>query len=240
MTVSTEPLRQIYRRFNRRIVALPNCTHPQVNTRTRPPNHTLTNRVTLGYAAALAHGPDSALLREVLPAVLEKHPQADFAFFGDTPKGWGHDLPRTYHMDFVPIQDYYQVIQAFDIGVAPLVRNRYTLCKSPLKGFDYLGAGAAPVLAEHPVYSIFTHGVNCLKAQTRRDWAKRLSQLAESRRLREELVERGQGLVRQYHISNHIHRWEKAYLAVWEWVQGQRKGNLEGELERRDGIREHC
>ena len=106
------------------------------------------------------------------------------------------------------------------------MRNRYTLCKSPLKGFDYLGAGVAPVLAEHPVYGIFTHGVNCLKARTRRDWTKRLSLLVESRSLREELVGRGQELVRQYHISNHIQRWEAAYLAVWDWVQGGRKGNL--------------
>jgi len=233
VTVTTDALRQVYSRFNPRIVVLPNCTHPAVNARTRPPNQALTDRVTIGYAAALAHGPDSALLEKVLPAILEKYDFVDFVFFGDLPKGWGQDLPNAYHMDFVPIQQYYDVIQVFDIGVAPLVVNQYTLCKSALKGFDYLGAGVAPVLSDHPVYEVFTHKVNCLKARHRKDWVRWLSLLVDNPGLREELVERGQEMVREYYIQNHIHRWEEAYLAVWDWVQGGRKGRFELRWEER-------
>jgi len=234
VTVSTEALKRVYNRFNPRIVVLPNCTYPLVNTRTRPPNHTLTDRVTIGYAAALAHGPDSVLLKKVLPPILARYKQVDFLFFGDTPKGWGHDLPNTYHMDFVPIRDYYEVIQVFDIGVAPLVVNQYTLCKSPLKGFDYLGAGVAPVLSAHPVYEVFTHRVNCLKARNERDWIRWLSLLVEGPELRQKLVLQGQQVVQDYYIQNHIHKWEAAYTSVWEWVKGGRKGRL-----RLDGICEH-
>jgi hypothetical protein len=200
---------------------LPNCTHPDVNRRdVRTGALTLASpagageggRLTVAYAAALAHREDAALLRAVIPSVAARHPAADFLFFGDRPHGeWVGDLPRTYRMDFLPIRAYYHALQLFDIGLAPLRRNRFTLHKSALKALDYLGAGVAPVLQDHPVYDEFRHGVHCLKARTTADWIRHIGLLLRSPDLRAELVANGERIVRRTDYRNHAQRWAQAY-----------------------------
>jgi glycosyltransferase involved in cell wall biosynthesis len=216
VTVTTQPLADVYARFNPRIAVLPNCTHPEINVpEARGPSPS--GRLTVAYAAALAHNRDAALLRGVIPAVAGNHPEADFLFFGDWPKtDWSLDLPRTYRMDFLPLRAYYHALTLFDIGLAPLVDSQFTRCKSAVKALDYLGAGVAPVLKNHPIYTEFKHGADCLKATTPADWIHNIGMLLHSSGLRAQLVSRGQRLVAAYDYRNHAHSWATAYNAALE------------------------
>lgn len=213
ITTTTRALADIYRLYNKNIYILPNMTHPAVNCRYNPPN---TGRPTIAYAAALAHTEDAKLMRAVIPAVLDQT-DADFVFFGDWPRttDWIHSHEnRIYRMDFQPLFAYYRTLELFDVGVAPLTKLKFTRCKSSLKGFDYLGAGVAPVLQDCDVYAVFTHRYDCLKARTTKDWIRAITKLVNDPHLRRQIVENGQNTVRAYSVANLIDRYDAAYREV--------------------------
>lgn len=71
----------------------------------------------------------------------------------------------------------------FDIGVAPLLSNRFNDCKSPIKVLDYAALGLPTLASSIPAYmhSLRT-GIDCFHADNRvSDWVGELLKLAADR-----------------------------------------------------------
>ena len=113
ITVSTEPLRRAYAKYNEHIYVLPNSIWPRVPSRVR------NNRLpVVGWSGAVGHDMDFARAREALEE-LGRTGEAFVKLFSceDFPAG-----PTVYNTPYVPWKGYYQTLAAldFDIGLVPL------------------------------------------------------------------------------------------------------------------------
>lgn len=98
------------------------------------------------------------------------------------------------------------------IGVIPLDDSIFSSCKSPVKYFDYTTAGM-PVICSNvsPYMDVICSGVDgMLVENTTEDWVNRLTDLIESRELRQSLVSGATKTVRNSHrIEDTICRWDE-------------------------------
>lgn len=86
----------------------------------------------------------------------------------------------------------------FDIGLAPLELNEHTMGKSDVKAVEFARSGVAMVLQNHPVYSTeWRHNETCLLAGSPDEFARCVTELVNSRKLRERLVSAAQAYVRE-------------------------------------------
>lgn len=86
----------------------------------------------------------------------------------------------------------------FDIGLSPLLRNKYTLGKSDIKNIEYTIAGAAVICSNLEVYSRnWIHGETALLVGSDREMADAVELLVKDDNLRERLVANAQQYVRE-------------------------------------------
>lgn len=109
--------------------------------------------------------------------VCERPPEgAPWLDFLEPPLFLGASYPGFVH--------WLQQQQGFDLGVAPLLSNRFNDCKSPIKVLDYAALGLPTLASSMPAY---THslrtGIDCFHADNRvSDWVDQLLKLAANRR----------------------------------------------------------
>lgn len=85
----------------------------------------------------------------------------------------------------------------FDIGLAPLLTNEFTLGKSDIKAIEYAISGAAPVVWNMPVYSDWAHGETCLKVGSPQEAIDAVDLLARDGNLRQRIVAAARQYVRE-------------------------------------------
>lgn len=102
------------------------------------------------------------------------------------------------HIRWIKPEDYHRATLPLDIGLAPLRKNDFTLGKSDVKAVEYTINGAACVLQRHLVYTRagWEHEVNCLLAKSQEDMALQTLRLIRDPKLRAELVQNAQEMVR--------------------------------------------
>lgn len=95
--------------------------------------------------------------------------------------------PDLYHRTAIP----------FDIGIAPVIHNQFTMGKSDVKAIEYSISGAACVLANVPIYNTagWKDRENCLLANHPTEYAAAVQELIVDRGLRETLVEAARDMV---------------------------------------------
>jgi len=79
-------------------------------------------------------------------------------------------------------------LQCFDIGVAPLINDKWALGKSGCKVIQCMGVGIPVVASRVGIYGeIINDGVNGFLADSEEEWIEKLSQLIENEALRQRL-----------------------------------------------------
>lgn len=202
-TVSTQPLAETVRRYNRDVRVVANAIDPTDFPEVVRPDDGI---VRLGWAGSLTHVTD---LRPVLPALLElgRRPDVELHFYGYDPF---HDyrqgrptpgvrthrgVPYVYHA-WAALPDHYAAIGTLDIAIAPLLDNPFNWAKSAVKWLEHAMHGTAMVLADvYPYREAAEHGVTALLAATPADWRKYLTLLIERRDLRERIGARARAVV---------------------------------------------
>lgn len=108
---------------------------------------------------------------------------------------WAKVVDR--HIPWVRPDEYHRASIPFDIGLAPLRTDSFTLGKSDVKAVEYTINGVAAVLQNTPVYNSagWKPGVNCLMASNYEEFAHATLRLMRDARLRYELVSAAQELV---------------------------------------------
>lgn len=85
----------------------------------------------------------------------------------------------------------------FDIGLAPLLRNEFTLGKSDIKAIEYAIAGAAPIVWNNEVFRDWVHGETCLKVGSPSEAIDAVALLVRDETLRHRIVANARQYVRE-------------------------------------------
>lgn len=114
------------------------------------------------------------------------------------------------HQQFVPLADYNKTLSELnlDIGICPLVDNRFNRSKSAIKFYEYAMVGTMTLASKIPPYEGETY---CVKNKYH-NWFNKLKFLIENKEEREKNAkEQREWVLANRDIKNNIHLWEKAY-----------------------------
>jgi hypothetical protein len=150
LQVSSQPLADLYRTVNpRRFVAENSVPIPAAPPAKGP-------GFVFGWGGSTSHVADLAAIAPAVLAFCQRHPDATFAYmgarqlcadlFGGLPAG------QLRQRDFGPYDDYLACLGELHIGVAPLEESRFNAGRTDVKLVEYAASGAAPLVADHPVY----------------------------------------------------------------------------------------
>lgn len=209
VTVSTEPLAEVLRRYHDNVVVLPNCVEQALLEVERPRRE----RVTVGWAGGDSHLRDIAMVAPQLRRFLDRNPAVDFHNIGTS---YLRPLKlRGRHTGwFSGVWDYYRALD-FDIGTAPLVDSLFNASKSAIKAMEYAALGI-PVIASDvaPYRGFVLDGVTGYLVRSEHEWGKRLYELASDDAMREEMGAKAKEHVAQFTIQRNAWRWRDAYQSL--------------------------
>jgi glycosyltransferase involved in cell wall biosynthesis len=219
VTVSTEPLVDVVKRYNPNVAVLPNCVHEDLLKIERPRRE----RVTVGWAGGTSHLRDFRYVAPMLSRFLKRNPQVDFHFVGadySPIEEWKAPEGRARHTPWTPdVWDYYRGVD-FDIGIAPLdPASAFARGKSHLKAMEY-GALGIPVVASYaePYRWYVEHGVTGFLVKHDHEWGRYLYELVNDAAMRAEMGAAAKKLAAGWTIQQRYGAWEKAYGEVMDRV----------------------
>uniref|UniRef100_A0A7V3JAR7 Glycosyltransferase n=1 Tax=candidate division CPR3 bacterium TaxID=2268181 RepID=A0A7V3JAR7_UNCC3 len=106
---------------------------------------------------------------------------------------------------------YPQVLteENLDIGLVPLIDNEFNRCRSCLKFYEYAATNTLTIASDVIPYNT---EVNCLVKNRFADWKKKLQELIENKKLREDLVrEQRKWVIENRDIEKNAILWENAF-----------------------------
>jgi glycosyltransferase involved in cell wall biosynthesis len=217
VTVSTEPLVEVVRKYNPNVTVLPNCVHEDLLKMDRPRR----DRLTLGWSGGTSHLRDFRYVAAALSRLLARYPALDFHFAGadytpllKVPPG------RTRHTPWQPdVWDYYRGVD-FDIGLAPLdPGGKFNRCKSYLRALEYAARGIPVVASDCEAYRGFVrHGVTGFLVRYDHEWGRYVRDLVEDEPMRAEMGAAARRLAARWTIQERYGAWEAAYQDVMDRV----------------------
>ena len=205
VTVATPRLAIKVRRWNPRVVVLPNCIHPDRLTVPRPPRIS----ITVGWAGSMFHQQDfTPAVVAALQRVRQARPQVQWASIG---ADYLAGIPNT-HYPWGTIERYHQALFALDIGIAPLNPTPFNDGKSWIKCLDYQAAGVVPVAPWWGQYpQLIWHGVNGYLGIDESDMAIHLLELTADRNQLDEMSVKARENAAEWTIDKHIEDWANVY-----------------------------
>lgn len=217
VTVSTEPLVDVVKRYNPNVRVLPNCVHGDLLKLERPRR----DRLTVGWAGGTSHLRDFRYAAPMLSRFLARTPDVDFHFVGaDYSPLLKLAGGRTRHTRWQPdMWDYYRGVD-FDIGIAPLdPSSEFAKGKSHLKALEYAALGIPVVASASLPYSGFVqHGVTGFLVRHDHEWGRYLRDLVNDEAMRTEMAAAGKRLAAGWTIQERHTAWEQAYEGVMDRV----------------------
>lgn len=216
ITVSTPALAEGYAHLGRTVV-LPNYLDPEVwtgNEKYRTPR----SRVHVGWVGVFAdRAGDVDLLRPWLGRFLERHPGVRFVVAGSGAELLAYlDVPGVVIDPIAPdapnhVRPYEHLpamLAHIDVGLVPLVDNRFNRAKSWCKGLEYGAMGVPTVASPSREYRSFIRpGINGLLARPD-TWARQVEAVLDDL----DGYRRGaEKVAAECLIDDHIDRWVAAY-----------------------------
>lgn len=190
---STNFLRELYLKFNQSIWVIPNSID-FIKWDTKKHNN---RRIQIGWIGGGNHYGDLELMKYIIPKVLEKYKDVEFSFVHGVPSYLRElKLDRFKQtLEWVNITQYPKFAQSFnfDIGLAPLVDNKFNRAKSNLKWLEY-SAMQIPTIASNiqPYKECIKDGkTGLLVGWTVDEWVNAISKLVENERLRKQIGNNG-------------------------------------------------
>lgn len=191
------------------------------------------NTIRIGYVGGNSHVDDLKILINPLRRIMIEHPEVQFVTMGTGGNSskedpWVEynngqdvfkDLPagRRQHYLGAQMLMYPDKLKGLgiDIGVAPVLDNKFTRSKTPIKWMEYASIKVPSVCQDFLYSSVVEHGVNGYLAKTEEDYYTYLKELVVDAQLRNRMGKRAyQDLLDQHLMENHADQWEKIYQAV--------------------------
>lgn len=187
LTVSTENLKEVYSKTNKRIFVLPNGVDFE-EWDTHPRGQKPEGEIRISLVLSGSHYEDIREIEDVLIEVIKRYPQVKVyvmdAFKGDTfvalPKKYSKQLVWTKWVS----QDQWpkwNKEMAFDIGLAPLLDNDFNRAKSNLRWLEYAAQGVPTIGSDVEPYRTAENGKTIvLVKNSEADWYDALVDLVEN------------------------------------------------------------
>lgn len=223
ITCSTPELAEGYACLNRTVV-LPNYLNPEIwqpwqdAPRTRGHIH-------LGWAGAFHwRGPDLELLKPWIYEFLDKHREVRFCAIGcrellewlgidglTTPRLPANKKTSIRNRDLHPYVHLPAMLANLDIGLVPLIDNRFNRAKSHVKGLEY-GAMSVPAVASpsREYLRYIRPGLNGLLVR-RNNWAGQIEHIIDDL---DNYQAGARKVAEEYWIDDWVHLWAEAYEGI--------------------------
>lgn len=217
ITVSTPALAEGYAPYNRTAV-LPNYLDPDIfaDVEKYRGSH---EGIWVGWLNAWHwREADAELLKPWLPHFLDEHPEVSFVSCGGPEvieylgvKGFSTPIVPETGSYLRPYDHLPAMLAPLDIGLCPVVDNRFNRCKSWCKALEYNACGVPAVASPSPEYrSYITPGENGYLVR-KNAWASTLQRALDNL---DELKHGARWVASQHVIDGHIHKWVDAYAEV--------------------------
>lgn len=219
ITVTTEYLGDLYKKYNKNVVVLEN--NMDLERWDVPKKENKSDSIRIGWAGSLTHYEDLKLIEKPLKKILKEFPKTELVFVGDLRlaemfKGYSIECMLGVPFDFWP--DKLNGLQ-LDIGIAPLVNNEFNRCKSNIKWQEYSIAKVAgifsPTVYEKTSSHITFDGKIGMIAENNEQWYRCLKNYIICKNLRKDMANHAYSfLVQKYSLERNIGRWIKAYTKL--------------------------
>ncbi len=230
ITVSTAPLKRVFKTLNKKIDVLPNCN--DLNDWPNVRKQWDDGIVRIGYAGAQGHLDDIELIIEPMAYLLAKYPNVMFEVIGLWPveamnmvnkmnEYCKKDISKQVKLGggTMAWQGYPEMLASFgwDIGIAPLIEDTFNEGKSHIKWMEYSSVFVATIAS--PVYpykeDIFgvktiQDGVTGFLASNSEEWYAKLEKLVLDKDLR-------------YSIATNAHEYVKNNWQYSQWADRFKK-----------------
>lgn len=220
VTVSTEPLAEVMRKYNDNVVVLPNTIPQRYLNEARYPYRAGTpdKPFVIGWAGSATHLNDFKMCASSLNTFLKFNQHSRMVFFGTD---YSHLLDPSVRPQCrtapwtATVKEYLDLLSAaqIDVMLAPLAPTRFALSKSNLRLIEANALGI-PVIATDfgPYAADHSPGVEYVSAGD--SWIPALSKL-QSPMVRLEMSSAGrQWISDHYTQEGNIHLWMEAYTNV--------------------------
>jgi len=179
VTVTTEPLAEIFRQFNDEVAVLPNRL-PGWLLGVERPRHA---RLTIGWQGGVSHSRDLAMIAQAWRDVVDETDcRGHFVGADYRPMLRPHGFDATDWI--VPPEATFAKVD-FDIALAPLSDHPFNDSKSPVKVLEYCALGIPVIASDHHVYRPHVqHGVTGFLCSTPGEWREAMRLLASEPALR--------------------------------------------------------
>lgn len=212
VTVTTEPLAELCRKYNDNVVIVPNYIPEWVLDWERPQS----DRVTVGWMGSATHSMDWDQSGEQVARFLKRNPNVRFHMIGgDYVKSFR--LPRE-QAEFTPwihgVESVWRSID-FDIALAPLRPHLFNQSKSNLKALEAAALGI-PIIASDcgPYPGFVEHGKTGFLVKRDHEWGKFLRELVNDEDMRHEMGAAAKEKAREWTLEGNLDQW-KAALTEW-------------------------
>lgn len=210
VTVTTPELADLVRPMNRNVKIIPNMLARE-DWQPELPEARQDDRLVVGWAGSASHANDLFLLGGVVERLLEQHEHLEMHFAGMRSLPFP-EHPRLKVVPPVPIEEYPDLLSTFDIGLAPVVDDRFNRCKSDLKFVEFSMAGVPTVAANVATYQrTMRHGETGFLARNSKDWLKYLTLLVKNAEVRNTMRLAARAFAETRLTDGNVHLWEKAY-----------------------------
>ena len=175
VTVSTEPLADLLRRYNPNVVVLPNCVDASVLTLPAPLRRGKDDdRVIYGWQGSPTHADDWETARPAVGDLLLAEERAHLKMLG-TQYFDGLPLVDRGRLTFMPwtpdLDTHYKRVSRFDVALGPLAPTLFNRSKSALRAIECAALGVPIVVSDVPAYRGWVEqGVTGFLARNRQEW----------------------------------------------------------------------
>lgn len=219
VTVTTDILANVYRKYSSNVVVLPNCVDTSIWQSL--PLKRRGDDVRLFWAGGSSHYEDWFILKDVIPAVMKKHPEVKLVLLGmkwdATLEGIPEDRIEFHPWTPTPAYPYKTAILDVDIGLIPLADNDFNNCKSSIKWLEWGALGIPCVTSLVSPYKEMYNGKNgvFIENNNPRSWYEGISLLIEDSVLRAKAGGAAKRYVEEnYDAKKNVHLWYDAYKSL--------------------------
>ncbi len=183
LSVTTPRLMESFKPYVKKIFVFPNAIDTSIWNYGQPMRRN-PDEVRILWQGGVSHYEDFWQIKEVIPAITKKYPQAKWVMMGAKWDFFWKDIPKDrmeYH-DWVHMEAYPHVLKllAPDIGVCPLADTVFNQAKSSIKYYEHAALSVPTVASNVPPYcDDIEDGRNGYLASSAEEWVVKLSRLIE-------------------------------------------------------------
>ena len=208
VTVSTSSLADTIRPYNPNVVILENCIDFELYKQPEEKKH---KGLRIGWTG-MDRPSDISIVANVVDQICDEYSEVSL-FIGGDPATLKHfKTDKKYFMNYVLPCDYHKMLREIDIGIVPLVDNKFNDAKSDLKGLEFASQGIPFIASPSASYRQFADSCSAnMLAKRSKDWKRMLVRLIEDKKYREELGNKQYEYTKSRDIKKNIDKWIQIY-----------------------------